>query len=77
MFTNNPGKLIPIDQTISGFQEILAGKYYHLPEVALKILFSVWLLRPRLNLKLSRNEIVAVFNAFGKVSTSRVIATKL
>jgi len=34
VFTNNPGKLVPIDQTISGFQEILAGKYDHLPEVA-------------------------------------------
>ena len=34
MFTNNPGKLVPIDQTISGFKDILAGKYDHLPEVA-------------------------------------------
>merc|ERR1711936_1272574 len=34
VFTNNPGKLVPIDQTISGFQEILSGKYDHLPEVA-------------------------------------------
>merc|ERR1712035_296645 len=34
VFTNNPGKLVPIDQTISGFKEILAGKYDHLPEVA-------------------------------------------
>merc|ERR1712066_1112255 len=34
VFTNNPGKLVPIDQTISGFQDILAGKYDHLPEVA-------------------------------------------
>ena len=34
MFTNNPGKLVPIDQTISGFKEILDGKYDHLPEVA-------------------------------------------
>merc|ERR1711887_491039 len=34
VFTNNPGKLVPIDQTISGFQEILDGKYDHLPEVA-------------------------------------------
>merc|ERR1712158_193474 len=25
VFTNNPGKLVPIDQTISGFQEILAS----------------------------------------------------
>ena len=34
VFTNNPGKLVPIDQTISGFKEILEGKYDHLPEVA-------------------------------------------
>merc|ERR1712088_936132 len=34
VFTNNPGKLVPIDQTIAGFQDILAGKYDHLPEVA-------------------------------------------
>merc|ERR1711990_1157188 len=34
VFTNNPGKLVPTDQTISGFKAILAGKYDHLPEVA-------------------------------------------
>merc|ERR1712047_214956 len=34
VFTNNPGKLVPIDQTISGFKDILAGKYDHLPEFA-------------------------------------------
>ncbi len=34
VFTNNPGKLVPIEQTISGFKEILEGKYDHLPEVA-------------------------------------------
>merc|ERR1712059_707 len=34
VFTNNPGKLVPIAETISGFQEILSGKYDHLPEVA-------------------------------------------
>jgi F0F1-type ATP synthase beta subunit len=34
VFTNNPGKLVPIEQTISGFKEILDGKYDHLPEVA-------------------------------------------
>ena len=41
MFTNNPGKLVPIDQTISGFQEILAGKYDHLPEVAFYMVGNV------------------------------------
>ena len=34
MFTNNPGKLVPIADTISGFAEILEGKYDHLPKVA-------------------------------------------
>merc|ERR1712117_540484 len=34
VFTNNPGKLVPIAETISGFQAIMAGKYDHLPEVA-------------------------------------------
>merc|ERR1712211_97225 len=34
VFTNNPGKLVPIAETISGFKDILAGKYDHLPEVA-------------------------------------------
>merc|ERR1712107_247514 len=32
--TNNPGKLVPIAETISGFKDILAGKYDHLPEGA-------------------------------------------
>ena len=39
VFTNNPGKLVPIAETISGFQDILAGKYDHLPEVTKIILF--------------------------------------
>merc|ERR1711877_59182 len=34
VFTSNPGKLVPIAETISGFKDILAGKYDHLPEVA-------------------------------------------
>ncbi len=34
VFTGHAGKLVQIEQTISGFQEILAGKYDHLPEVA-------------------------------------------
>merc|ERR1712063_34676 len=34
VFTNNAGKLVTMEQTISGFTEILAGKYDHLPEVA-------------------------------------------
>merc|ERR1711935_1092652 len=34
VFTNNPGKLVPRVETISGFSEILAGKYDPLPQVA-------------------------------------------
>merc|ERR1711970_1113093 len=34
VFTNNPGKLVPIAETISGFQEILAGQYDQYPEAA-------------------------------------------
>merc|ERR1712078_660234 len=41
VFTNNPGKLVPIDQTISGFKDILAGKYDHLPEVAFYMVGNV------------------------------------
>ena len=33
VFTSNPGKLVPIAETISGFRDILAGKFDHLPEV--------------------------------------------
>merc|ERR1712183_64196 len=41
VFTSNPGKLVPISETISGFQEILAGKYDHLPEVAFYMVGNV------------------------------------
>merc|ERR1719157_196726 len=41
VFTNNPGKLVPITETISGFQEILAGKYDHLPEGAFYMVGNV------------------------------------
>merc|ERR1712013_17691 len=41
VFTSNPGKLVPIAETISGFQEILAGKYNHLPEVAFYMVGNV------------------------------------
>merc|ERR1711934_930744 len=34
VFTNNPGKLVPIAETIAGFQAILEGKYDQHPEVA-------------------------------------------
>merc|ERR1712206_65701 len=41
VFTNNPGKLVPIAETISGFQEILGGKYDHLPEGAFYVVGNV------------------------------------
>merc|ERR1712076_55655 len=34
VFTGHAGKLVPLNETIEGFTEILAGKYDHLPEVA-------------------------------------------
>merc|ERR1739845_298288 len=34
VFTGHAGKLVTMEQTIEGFQEILTGKYDHLPEVA-------------------------------------------
>ena len=34
VFTGHAGKLVTMEQTISGFTEILTGKYDHLPEVA-------------------------------------------
>lgn len=33
-FTNKPGKYVTIEETIKGFEEILSGKYDHLPEAA-------------------------------------------
>merc|ERR1711987_33333 len=41
LFTNNPGKLVPIAETISGFKDILAGKYDHLPEGAFYMVGNV------------------------------------
>ncbi len=34
VFTGHAGKLVTLEQTISGFKEILQGKYDHLPEIA-------------------------------------------
>merc|ERR1711874_862183 len=41
VFTNNPGKLVPIAETISAFKDILAGKYDHLPEGAFYMVGNV------------------------------------
>ncbi|KAF7995752.1 hypothetical protein HCN44_006859 [Aphidius gifuensis] len=34
VFTGHPGKLVPLAETVKGFQKILAGELDHLPEVA-------------------------------------------
>ena len=34
VFTGSPGVFVPLNETISGFSEILDGKYDHLPEAA-------------------------------------------
>ena len=34
MFTGHAGKLVPLRDTINGFNAILAGEYDHLPEIA-------------------------------------------
>jgi F-type H+-transporting ATPase subunit beta len=33
-FTNSPGKLVPVEDTVRGFKELIEGKYDHLPEQA-------------------------------------------
>jgi len=34
VFTNTPGKYVPIEETIRGFREIIEGKHDHIPEQA-------------------------------------------
>ncbi|XP_003383663.1 PREDICTED: ATP synthase subunit beta, mitochondrial [Amphimedon queenslandica] len=34
VFTGKEGKLVPLEDTLKGFKEILAGEYDHLPEIA-------------------------------------------
>merc|ERR1712127_842481 len=41
VFTSNPGKLVPIAETISGFKDILGGKYDQYPEVAFYMVGNV------------------------------------
>ena len=36
-FTGQKGSYVPVQETIKGFQEILAGKYDHLPEDAFRL----------------------------------------
>ena len=37
VFASNYGKLVPSSETISGFQEVMAGKFGHKPEVAFEV----------------------------------------
>ncbi|MBB0358729.1 F0F1 ATP synthase subunit beta, partial [Escherichia coli] len=40
-FTGQKGSYVPVADTISGFKEILAGKYDHLPEDAFRLLGGI------------------------------------
>jgi F-type H+/Na+-transporting ATPase subunit beta len=40
-FTSIPGTYVPIEETIRGFQEILSGKYDHLPEQAFYLVGTI------------------------------------
>jgi F-type H+-transporting ATPase subunit beta len=41
VFTGSPGKLVKLEDTISGFKAIVAGEYDHLPEVAFYMVGSI------------------------------------
>ena len=41
VFTGNPGKYVPLKETIRGFKGILAGEYDHLPEQAFYMVGSI------------------------------------
>ena len=41
VFTGSPGKYVPLQNTISGFQAILKGEYDHLPEQAFYMVGSI------------------------------------
>ena len=41
MFTGSPGKLVDLDSTIKGFDEICKGKYDNLPEAAFYMVGSI------------------------------------
>ena len=40
-FTNQPGKYVPVRETVRGFAEILEGKYDSLPEQAFYMVGSI------------------------------------
>ena len=41
VFTNSPGKYVPLKETIRGFKEILSGKYDDLPEAAFNMVGTI------------------------------------
>jgi len=41
IFTNSPGKLVSLEDTIRSFKAIVAGEYDHLPEAAFLMVGSI------------------------------------
>ncbi|MCK4325046.1 MAG: F0F1 ATP synthase subunit beta, partial [Armatimonadetes bacterium] len=41
VFTNIPGVYVPVEQTVSSFEEILAGNYDDLPEDAFRMVATI------------------------------------
>ena len=41
VFTGSPGKLVPLEDTIKGFRDLVDGKYDHLPEAAFYLVGSI------------------------------------
>ena len=41
VFTNVPGRYVPVQETVRGFREILDGKHDHLPEDAFRLVGSI------------------------------------
>jgi ATP synthase F1 beta subunit len=41
VFTNMPGKLVPLEESIKGFKAILAGEYDHLPDAAFSMVGTI------------------------------------
>ena len=41
VFTNTPGKYVPLKDTIAGFKGILAGDYDQIPEQAFNMVGSI------------------------------------
>ncbi len=41
VFTGSPGKLVPLEDTIKGFRDLVDGKYDHLPEAAFYLVGTI------------------------------------